>query len=131
ADSSRPTKGDVAILQFLSAIEQIESDLWQQYNELGGMQDREVPGGSGNKPYTDALNSLDMDMSQYIHDNTEDEFSHHAFLNAYLKFIGATPVDLSKFATLTGSGATGAADPKTTKRLTNLMQLTVDTTGWT
>ena len=41
------TKGDVAILRFLSAAEIIETDLWQQYNELGGIQDSEVPGGSG------------------------------------------------------------------------------------
>ena len=106
--SHGPTKGDIAILRFLSAVEQIESDLWQQYNELGGIQDSEVPGGSGSKPYTDALNNLDADMSQYIHDNTEDEFSHHAFINAYLEFIGAPPVDLSKFATLPSSKATGA-----------------------
>jgi hypothetical protein len=137
ADSSRPTKGDVAILRFLSAIEQIESDLWLQYAELGGVQDSEIPGLStsttGNKPYTDALNNLDADMSQYIHDNTEDEFSHHDFLNEYLESIGAKPVDLSKFRTIPGSTATGAAKengfPK--KRLTNLMNLTVDTSWWT
>jgi hypothetical protein len=137
ADSSRPTKGDIAILRFLSAIEQIESDLWLQYAELGGVQDSEIPGLStstkGNKPYTDALNNLDADMSQYIHDNTEDEFSHHAFLNEYLESIGAKPVDLSKFSTIPGSTATGAAKengfPK--KRLTNLMHLTVDTSWWT
>ena len=133
ADSSRPTKGDVAILRFLSAIEQIESDLWLQYAELGGVQDSEIPGLStstkGNTPYTNALNNLDGDMSQYIHDNTEDEFSHHAFLNAYLASIGATPVDLSRFQILKGSQATGANKNKL--RLTNLMQLTVDTSWWT
>jgi hypothetical protein len=90
-----------------------------RYSEFPGL-----PTG-GNTPYTNALNSLDADMSQYIHDNTEDEFSHHDFLNAYLQSIGATPVDLSKFATLKGSQATGAN--KTKLRLTNLMQLTVDT----
>jgi hypothetical protein len=131
ADSSRPTHGDIAILRFLSAVEQIESDLWQQYAELGGVQDSEIPGlpTGGNTLYTNALNNLDMDMSQYIHDNTEDEFSHHAFLNAYLQFIGARPVDLSKFATLKGSQATGANKNKL--RITNLMQLTVDTSWWT
>jgi hypothetical protein len=129
ADSSRPTKGDVAILRFLSAVEQIESDLWLQYNELGGIQDSEVPGGSGNTPYTNALSQLDSDMPQYIHDNTDDEFSHHAFLNAFLQSVGATPVDLSRFQTLKGSQATGA--DKNRLRLTNLMQLTVDTSWWT
>src|ERR1700726_2008793 len=131
ADSSRPTKGDVAILRFLSAIEQIESDLWQQYAELGGVQDSEIPGlpTGGNTPYTNALNNLDGDMSQYIHDNTEDEFSHHDFLNEYLESIDAKPVDLSKFATLKGSQATGANKNKL--RITNLMLLTVDTSWWT
>jgi hypothetical protein len=27
---------------------------------------------------------LDADMAQYIHDNTDDEFTHQNFLNAYL-----------------------------------------------
>src|SRR5690242_14754021 len=74
--SNRITRGDVAILRFLAALEILESDLWQQYNELGGIQDSEVPGGSGNKAYTQAIENLDDDMPQYIHDNTDDEFSH-------------------------------------------------------
>ncbi|GHO92767.1 hypothetical protein KSF_028150 [Reticulibacter mediterranei] len=123
------TKGDVAILRFLAAVEILESDLWQQYNELGGIQDSEVPGGSGNKPYTAALATLDEDMDQYIHDNTEDEISHFTFLNAYLVSKGADPVNLDKFRTLQGSQATGAQKNK--RRLTNLMQLTVDTSWWT
>ena len=49
------TEGDAAILRFLAAAEIIETDLWQQYNELGGIQDSEVPGGSGSVPYTEAL----------------------------------------------------------------------------
>ena len=72
---TRLTKGDEAILRFLSAAEILETDLWQQYNELGGIQDSEVPGGSGNAAYTAALSMLDSDMAQYIHDNTEDEFT--------------------------------------------------------
>src|SRR6202140_1297338 len=67
------TRGDVAILRLLAAVEIIESDLWQQYNELGGIQDSEVPGGSGSPAYARAISFLDADMSQYIHDNTEDE----------------------------------------------------------
>ncbi|HEY4384821.1 MAG TPA: ferritin-like domain-containing protein [Ktedonobacteraceae bacterium] len=122
------TKGDVAILRFLAAIEIIESDLWQQYNELGGIQDSEVPGGSGNKTYTNALAVLDADMSQYIHDNTEDEFSHFKFLNAYLISKGADPVNLDRFRTLPSSRAKGAQH---IGRLTNLMELTVDTSWWT
>jgi hypothetical protein len=123
------TAGDVAILRFLSAAEILETDLWQQYNELGGIQDSEVPGGTGNATYTAALAVLDADMSQYIHDNTEDEMSHFTFINAYLVSIGAEPVNLDKFRTLKGSQATGAQKNKL--RLTNLMQLTVDTSWWT
>ncbi|HET7036140.1 MAG TPA: ferritin-like domain-containing protein [Thermomicrobiaceae bacterium] len=129
ASDTAITKGDVAILQFLSALEILESDLWQQYNELGGIPDDEVPGGSGSQPYFDALAVLDEDMAQYIHDNTEDEISHFTFLNAYLASIGADPVSLERFRTLPGSQATGAQT--NVKRLTNLMQLTVDTSWWT
>jgi Ferritin-like domain len=121
------TQGDVAILRFLSAAEILETDLWQQYNELGGIQDSEVPGGSGSAAYTAALAVLDADMAQYIHDNTEDEFSHFTFINAYLVSKGADPVNLDKFRTLPSSKATGAQH---IGRLTNLMQLTVDTSWW-
>lgn len=122
------TKGDVAILRLLAAAEIIETDLWQQYNELGGIQDSEVPGGKGSTPYINALQQLDGDMSQYIHDNTEDELSHEKFINAYLESKGAEPVNLDKFRTLPSSKATGAQH---IGRLTNLMQLTVDTSWWT
>ncbi len=123
------TPGDEAILRFLSAAEILETDLWQQYNELGGIQDSEVPGGSGSPAYTTALQVLDGDMPQYIHDNTEDEFTHFTFINAYLVSKGGNPVNLEKFRTLKGSQATGAQKNKL--RLTNLMQLTVDTSYWT
>src|SRR5712691_6252354 len=122
------TPGDAAILRFLSALETLETDFWQQYNELGGIQDSEVPGGSGSAAYTAALAVLDSDMAQYIHDNTEDEFTHFTFINAYLVSKGADPVNLEKFRTLPSSKATGAQQ---IKRLTNLMQLTVDTSYWT
>src|SRR6266566_3884662 len=122
------TVGDVAILRFLAAAEILETDLWQQYNELGGIQDSEVPGGSGSAGYTAALKVLDGDMDQYIHDNTEDEFTHFTFINAYLVSKGADPVNLDTFRTLPSSKATGAQD---IGRLTNLMQLTVDTGYWT
>ena len=122
------TKGDVAILRFLDAAELIETDLWQQYNELAGIQDSEVPGGSGNPDYAEAVAVLDEDMDQYIHDNTDDEISHAAFINAYLKAHGAEPVNLNKFRNLPSSQATGAQQ---IGRLTNLMELTVDTSFWT
>lgn len=128
-ESGGLTKGDVAILRFLAAAEILETDLWQQYNELGGIQDGEVPGGNGNPAYTAALQQLDGDMPQYIHDNTDDEISHFTFLNAYLVAKGADPVNLERFRTLPSSQADGAQ--KDLKRLTNLMQLTVDTSYWT
>jgi hypothetical protein len=128
AASTSLTSGDVAILRFLSALEILETDLWQQYNELAGIQDAEVPGGSGNPAYTEAVKFLDGDMDQYIHDNTEDEFTHFTFLNAYLAANGANPVNLDSFRTLPSSKATGAQQ---IGRLTNLMQLTVDTSWWT
>src|SRR6266849_2463623 len=120
--------GDAAILRFLAAAEILETDLWQQYNELGGIQDSEVPGGSGSPAYTEALSQLDEDMAQYIHDNTEDEMTHEVFINAYLVSKGASPVDLDQFRTLPSSKATGAQQ---IGRLTNIMQLTVDTSYWT
>ena len=122
------TKGDIAILRFLNALEQVEADLWLQYSELGGVQDSEVAGVNGGNPlYMGALQILDGDMSQYIHDNTDDEISHAAFLKAYLEFRGEEAVDLSPFATLPSSVATGA---RQLGRLTNLTQLTVDTSFW-
>jgi hypothetical protein len=126
--TSKLGQGDAAILRFLAAAEILETDFWQQYNELGGIQDSEVPGGSGSPAYVKALEVLDEDMPQYIHDNTEDEFTHFTFLNAYLESRGADAVDLKQFATLPSSKATGAQD---IGRLTNLMELTVDTTWWT
>jgi len=122
------TPGDAAILRFLAAAEILETDFWQQYNELGGIQDSEVPGGSGSAAYTAALQVLDGDMPQYIHDNTEDEFTHFTFINAYLMAHGAATVNLDQFRTLPSSKATGAQQ---IGRLTNLMQLTVDTSYWT
>ena len=98
------------------------------HNELGGIQDSEVPGGTGNVLYTNALAMLDSDMAQYVHDNTDDEFTHQNFLNAYLVSKGADPVDLEKFRTLPGSTATGSSGKL---RLTNLTQLTLDTSWWT
>jgi len=124
------TKGDAAILRFLAAAEIIESDLWLQYAELGGTQDSELPGlpTGGSAAYTAALSNLDGDMAQYIHDNTEDELTHELFINAYLVSKGAYPVDLDQFRALPSSKATGANQ---IGRITNLMQLNVDTSWWT
>jgi len=99
-----------------------------QYNELGGVQDSEVPGGTGNPTYTAKLVNLDSDMPVYIHDNTDDEITHFTFLNAYLASKGAATVDLEPFRTLPGSTATGSSGKL---RLTNLTQLTLDTSWWT
>ncbi len=120
AASTKIKEGDVAILRLLAAIELIESELWQQYNELGGVN-------GGNSAYMAALSNLDGDMPQYIADNTDDELSHAAFLNAYLRSKGAPHVNLDEFRTLPSSKATGA---KQVGRLTNLQRLNVDTSWY-
>jgi hypothetical protein len=142
-NSGSLTRGDAAILRFLAAAELLESDLWEQYWELGGNQQPDfastnpatgvapTPTG-GNTPYTNGLLILDGDMPQYIQDNTDDEFSHANFLIAYLASKGASTSELlrlkgNEFRTLPGSKATGS----TLKgRLTNLTKLTVDTSFW-
>lgn len=113
------TRGDAAILRLLAAAEILETDLWQQYNELA----------LGNAAFQNALNQLDGDMATYVNQNTRDEFSHQDFLNAYLASKGAKPVSLEHFRTLPSSQATGSN--KTAKRLTSLMNLTVDTSWYT
>jgi hypothetical protein len=122
------TAGDAALLRFAAAAEILETDFWVQYNELAGIPDFEVPGGTGNPAFTEALKMLDEDMDVYVHDNTEDEFTHFTFLNAYLVSKGARPVSLERFRTLPGSTATGSSGRP---RLTNLMQLTIDTSWYT
>jgi Ferritin-like domain len=117
----RLNPGDVAILQLLAAAELIEADLWQQYKELGGVDSPE----SG---YRAGLEILDEDQPQYISDNTDDELSHAAFLNAYLRSKGEQQVDLRQFANLPPSQVSFVPQ---TGRLTNLKQLTVDTSWWT
>ena len=116
----RLDRGDAAILRFVAAAELIETDLWQQYAELGGV--------STDTPYTDAFENLDDDGPQYISSNTLDELSHAQFLNAYLISKGEQPVDLDRFRILQGSTADGSSD---TPRLTNLMQLKIDTSWYT
>ena len=122
--------GDVAILQFLAAAELIEADLWTQYAELGGIGNNPPIEVDPNQPlnnYQIALSNLDGDGPQYITSNTLDEVSHASFLNAYLQSRGAAPVDFTKFETLPGSTATGSSGKL---RLTNLMQLNVDTSWY-
>jgi hypothetical protein len=143
-DRAPITKGDIAILTFLSALEQVEADLWIQYAELGGPTPK-VPSSFGLSPidlelngktiltglapaYITGLQVLDTDMPQYIADNTDDEISHHRFLNNYLASKGAKTIDLSSFAILPPSRVTGVPQ---NGRLTNLKQLTVDTSWWT
>ena len=124
----RLTRGDAALLRFAAAAEILETDFWVQYNELAGVQDKEESSGSGNPAFTAALSQLDSDMAQYVHDNTDDEFTHQNFLNAYLESKGEAPANLEQFRTLEGSKATGSSGKL---RLTNLMQLTLDTSWWT
>ncbi len=129
-----PTAGDVAILRLLAAAELIEADLWQQYAELGGITPGQQPVETNPNftpmnSYQAAMMQLDSDGPQYISSNTEDEQSHAAFLNAYLQHIGAPMVDLDQFRTLPSS----PLSPVNTKsnRLTNLTQLSVDTSWYT
>ncbi len=93
--------------------------MWQQYNELA----------LGNEAFQTALEVLDEDMPTYVNQNTRDEFSHQDFLNVYLASKGARPVSLEEFRTLPSSQATGSN--KRAKRLTNLMNLNVDTSWYT
>lgn len=94
-----PTSGDAAIWHFQATVEILEMDFWVQYNELGGVQDSEVPGGTGNTIYTAKLANLDANMAPHIHDNTEDEFTDQKFLNAYLASKVAATVNLERFRT--------------------------------
>jgi hypothetical protein len=134
-DRAGITKGDIAILTFLSALEQVEADLWIQYAELGGATKQgkspiDIPFKTGLAPdYITGLLVLDGDMPQYIADNTDDEISHHSFLNNYLQSKGAKPIDLRPdFAILPPSTVTGVPQHG---RLTNLKQLTIETKWWT
>src|SRR5262249_42716531 len=121
------SKGDVAILTFLSALEQVEGDLWTQYAELGAVTQGptlspiDLPFATGLAPnYITALEVLDGDMPQYIADNTDDEISHHRFLNNYLASKGANPIDLGNFAILPPSQVTGVRKPGASRILNNL-----------
>jgi hypothetical protein len=139
AGDSPVSRGDIAILTFLSALEQVEADLWIQYAELGGATnqglspiDLQLNGNAIrtglSAGYIAALEVLDGDMPQYIADNTDDEISHHRFLNNYLMSKGAPTVDLSRFAVLPPSKVSGVPQ---NGRLTNLQMLTIDTSWWT
>jgi hypothetical protein len=122
--------GDVAILRFLAAAELIESDLWTQYAELGGIGTNppiEVDPKQTLNNYQVALSNLDPDGPQYITSNWKDEVTHATFLNAYLESRGAEPVNFDEFETLPGSTATGSTG---IGRLTNLMNLNVDTSWY-
>jgi hypothetical protein len=126
-EGKRLSPSDAALLRFAAAIEFVEADLWQQYNELGGQVDHNDKPNPGNPAYIAALQNLDGDMPQYISDNTDDEISHRDFLNAYLLSRGSQPIDFTQFETLPPSKATGALG---NGRLTNLQKLTVDTSWY-
>jgi hypothetical protein len=115
--SSGATTGDIDIMRFLAAAELLEEDLWLQYTELA----------NGNDTYKEAIEAIDDDFPQYINDNWDDELSHATFLNAYIASVGGEPVNLDAFRTLPSSKATGAQQ---IGRLTNLGNLTVDTSWW-
>jgi hypothetical protein len=126
-ESDKLSHGDIAILRFLATAELIETDLWTQYAELGGLTSgvpTEVNPNQFVNPYQAALSNLDGDGPQYITSNTLDELTHAEFLNGYLESKDADPVNLDEFRTLQGSTATGSSG---IPRLTNLMHLNVDT----
>src|SRR5271170_4053517 len=130
ASSESLTAGDVAILKFLAAAELIESDLWTQYAELGGIGNNppiELDPNEQLNAYQMALSNLDSDGPQYVTSNTLDEVSHMTFLNAYLESKGAEQVSFEEFRTLPGSTALGPAS----KFITNLTNLNVDTSWYT
>ena len=87
------TDGDAAILRFLAALEILETDFWQQYTEFANLDG----------PYSDALEMIDEDMPSYVTQNTNDEFSHQDFLNAFLVKMRKRPVNLERFRTLPSS----------------------------
>jgi hypothetical protein len=111
------THGELAILRFLAAIELIESDLWQQYEELGG-----VIFGTPNA-YQFALQSLNHEIPQYITNTAIDEIGHSNFINALLESEDAESVHLDQFRNLRASSAKGALN---VGRMTNLMHLELD-----
>jgi hypothetical protein len=119
ARANTPTAGDIAILQFLCAAEQIETDLWEQYAQLG----------QENPAYAAALQEiLDPDIVTYAADTSDDEHSHDLFIAAYLSSIGVTPVDLTPFKTIPSPNVKGGNG---TFRLTNLTSLSIDTSYYT
>jgi len=107
---------DADILRFLAAAEMLETDFWQQYTEFANL----------NGPYSDALEAIDDDMPTYVTQNTNDEFSHQDFLNAFLMKTRHRGVNLERFRTLPSSPVA----PNQTPRLTNLMHLNVDTSWY-
>jgi hypothetical protein len=110
------SKGDAAILRFLAAAEILETDFWQQYTEFANVDG----------PYREALETIEDENPEYIEQNTNDEFSHQDFLNAFLVKMRRDPADLEKFRTLPSSPVAPVQAP----RLTNLMHLNVDTSWY-
>ena len=111
------TPGDVDVLRFLAAAESLEGDLWDQYWELA----------AGNAQYGRALNNIEDELVTYTCDVAAYERTHVEFINAFLVANGHEPVSLDDFRTLPSSQAFGAQEQG---RLTNLMELTVDTSWY-
>jgi hypothetical protein len=112
-----PTPGDIAILQFLAAAELVEQDLWTQYADLA----------ANNPQYREVLSNVDPDGPTHAAQTASDEGSHASFINAYLKSVGAEPVNLDAFRTIASPTVTGA---NAKGNLTNLTKLTVDTSWY-
>ena len=126
--SGQLTKGDAAILRFLAAAEILETDFWVQYNELGGIQDSEVPGGTGESDlYSEAASSRWGHAAVHPRQHRGRVYTRD-FHQCLFTSKGASAVSLEQFRILQGSTATGSSGKS---RLTNLMQLTLDTSWWT
>lgn len=117
AASGELADGDVAILRWLAAAELIEADLWNQYAVMA----------RDNPDYQTALTNVDDSSPRYALDTTDDETSHHMLINAFLKANDQQPVNFDRFRTIPSPKVPGATK---TPNLTNLTNLTVDTSWW-
>jgi hypothetical protein len=113
----RLAKGEIAVLKFLIALELIENDVWQQYDELGGTAARMQ------NNYQSAFQFLNRHASKYITSNAVNEIGHLTFLTTCLESEGVEPTSLEEFRILRGSKATGT---QSIDRLTNLMYVNID-----
>jgi len=112
-DSGRITGGDAAILRFLAAAEILETDLWQH-----------TPTRLGNESFASPWQVLDGDMPTYVNQNTRDE---SRIRTSSINIWFPKPACRGSQPFQNPPQQPGDRRHKTAKRLTNLMNLTVDT----